>query len=70
MGVGGPGGGGAQAAGAKGSQLAANAKAMDIKCGVCMQQFMCTSSEAKLKEHSENRHPKETFQRCFPTFGQ
>jgi hypothetical protein len=43
---------------------------MDQKCAVCMQPFMCTSTEAKLKEHSDNKHPKDTFERCFPNFGQ
>mmetsp|Transcript_45474 Transcript_45474/g.86945 ORF Transcript_45474/g.86945 Transcript_45474/m.86945 type:complete len:82 (+) Transcript_45474:265-510(+) len=50
----------------KGSQLKANSVAMTIKCKICMQTFMCTSTEAKLKEHSENKHPKEAFERCFP----
>eukprot|EP00238_Polyblepharides_amylifera_P008900 CAMPEP_0196581308 /NCGR_PEP_ID=MMETSP1081-20130531/33571_1 /TAXON_ID=36882 /ORGANISM="Pyramimonas amylifera, Strain CCMP720" /LENGTH=106 /DNA_ID=CAMNT_0041901499 /DNA_START=257 /DNA_END=577 /DNA_ORIENTATION=+ len=50
----------------KGSQAKTNSAAMSIKCNVCMQTFMCTSTEAKLKEHSENKHPKEDFFRCFP----
>ncbi|KAI9174180.1 hypothetical protein LWI28_013254 [Acer negundo] len=31
--------------GAKGSQLEANKKAMNIKCKVCMQTFICTTSK-------------------------
>ena len=27
---------------------------------------MCTLSEAKLKEHSDSKHPKNTFFECFP----
>jgi hypothetical protein len=49
-----------------GSQLKSNQSSMSIKCAICMQTFMCTSTEVKLKEHSENKHPKETFFRCFP----
>lgn len=56
------------AAANKGSQLKDNAKAMSLKCAVCLAQFICTSTEAKLKEHSENKHPKHTFQQCFPDF--
>lgn len=49
-----------------GSQLASNAKAMNIQCKVCMQTFLCTMTEAKLKEHSDNKHPKNDFYQCFP----
>jgi hypothetical protein len=31
-----------------------------------MAPFMCTMSEAKLKEHAENKHPKDDLFRCFP----
>jgi len=50
----------------KGSQLETNAKAMNIQCKVCMQTFLCTMTEAKLKEHSDNKHPKNDFYQCFP----
>ena len=49
-----------------GSQLESNAKAMNIQCKVCMQTFLCTMTEAKLKEHSDNKHPKNDFYQCFP----
>ncbi|KAK3278224.1 hypothetical protein CYMTET_13824 [Cymbomonas tetramitiformis] len=55
------------AAEAKGSQLKTNEKSMSLKCAVCMQTFMCTSTEVKLREHSDNKHPKEDFYRCFPS---
>ena len=55
----------AQKAGA-GSQLAANAKAMSTVCQVCRASFMCTLAPIKLKEHSDNKHPKQTFEHCFP----
>ncbi|KHG21316.1 hypothetical protein F383_02340 [Gossypium arboreum] len=45
-------------AGAKGSQLESNKKAMSIQCKVCMQEFMCTTSEVKCREHAEAKHPK------------
>eukprot|EP00227_Mantoniella_beaufortii_P015443 CAMPEP_0197574362 /NCGR_PEP_ID=MMETSP1326-20131121/104_1 /TAXON_ID=1155430 /ORGANISM="Genus nov. species nov., Strain RCC2288" /LENGTH=79 /DNA_ID=CAMNT_0043136919 /DNA_START=53 /DNA_END=292 /DNA_ORIENTATION=- len=50
----------------KGSQLATNAKAMNVQCKVCLTPFMCTLSAAKLKEHSDSKHPKSTFEACFP----
>mmetsp|Transcript_1512 Transcript_1512/g.2002 ORF Transcript_1512/g.2002 Transcript_1512/m.2002 type:complete len:81 (-) Transcript_1512:173-415(-) len=48
------------------SQLKSNEKALTIKCSVCMQTFLGTSSTKSLKEHSENRHPTKTFDECFP----
>ena len=29
---------------------------------------MCNSTELKLREHSDSRHPKNTFADCFPNF--
>ncbi|KAF8695503.1 hypothetical protein HU200_037432 [Digitaria exilis] len=62
--------------GSKGSQLEANKKAMNIQlitsnisstqCKICMQTFICTTSEAKCKEHAEARHPKNELVQCFP----
>ncbi|CAA6667399.1 unnamed protein product [Spirodela intermedia] len=52
---------------AKGSQLESNKKAMTIQCKVCMQTFICTTSEAKCREHAEARHPKADLSQCFPT---
>ncbi|CAL5034329.1 unnamed protein product [Urochloa decumbens] len=49
-----------------GSQLEANKKAMNIQCKICMQTFICTTSEAKCKEHAEARHPKNDLHQCFP----
>uniref|UniRef100_A0A0E0LGD2 Small EDRK-rich factor-like N-terminal domain-containing protein n=1 Tax=Oryza punctata TaxID=4537 RepID=A0A0E0LGD2_ORYPU len=46
--------------GAKGSQLEANKKAMNI------QTFICTTSETKCKEHAEAKHPKSDLTTCFP----
>eukprot|EP00850_Spirogloea_muscicola_P011663 SM000073S21439 [mRNA] locus=s73:305277:306020:+ [translate_table: standard] len=39
-----------------------------VDCKVCMQTFMCTTSESKCKEHSDSRHPKVDFSQCFPQF--
>ena len=39
---------------------------MNIQCKVCMATFLCTMTEAKLKEHSDNKHPKHDFYQCFP----
>ncbi|EFN54259.1 hypothetical protein CHLNCDRAFT_135809 [Chlorella variabilis] len=48
------------------SQLADNAKALSIVCQICRQSFMCNMTPAKLKEHSDSRHPKQKFEECFP----
>jgi len=50
----------------KGSQLDSNKKAMNIQCKICMQTFMCTSNEAKCREHAEAKHPKVEVTACFP----
>ncbi|XP_021827299.1 uncharacterized protein At2g23090-like [Prunus avium] len=50
---------------AKGSQLEANKKAMNIQCKVCMQTFICTTSEVKCREHAEAKHPKADVYSCF-----
>ncbi|MQL87647.1 hypothetical protein Taro_020177 [Colocasia esculenta] len=50
----------------RGSQLETNKKAMNIQCKVCMQTFMCTTSEVKCKEHAEAKHPKSDLSTCFP----
>jgi hypothetical protein len=52
----------------KGSQLKSNQAAMTLKCHVCLTQFVCTSKEQQLKDHQENKHPKSTFEQCFPDF--
>ncbi|XP_073032715.1 uncharacterized protein At2g23090-like [Primulina huaijiensis] len=52
--------------GNKGSQLDSNKKAMSIQCKVCMQSFICTTSEVKCKEHAEAKHPKADLYTCFP----
>ncbi|KAG5154566.1 hypothetical protein JHK82_012535 [Glycine max] len=49
-----------------GSQLDSNKKAMSIQCKVCMQTFICTTSEVKCKEHAEAKHPKSDLYVCFP----
>ncbi|XP_022768674.1 uncharacterized protein At2g23090-like [Durio zibethinus] len=50
----------------KGSQLESNKKAMTIQCKVCMQTFICTTSEVKCREHAEAKHPKFDMYACFP----
>lgn len=49
-----------------GSQLKQNAAAQSIQCKVCMATFICTTAEVKLKEHADNKHPKNDFYQCFP----
>jgi len=53
------------AAAGKGSTLESKAKAMNIKCKVCMALFLSTTNEAGLKQHAENKHPKKEFSECF-----
>ncbi|XP_031480272.1 uncharacterized protein At2g23090-like [Nymphaea colorata] len=50
----------------KGSQLETNKKAMSIQCKVCMQTFMCTTTEVKCREHADAKHPKVDVYQCFP----
>jgi len=50
----------------KGSQLKDNAAAQSIQCKVCLATFIVTTAEVKLKEHSDNKHPKHDFYQCFP----
>jgi len=40
------------------SQLKTNELAKTIVCKVCRQTFMCTTKEAELKLHQENKHEK------------
>mmetsp|Transcript_29149 Transcript_29149/g.63354 ORF Transcript_29149/g.63354 Transcript_29149/m.63354 type:complete len:80 (+) Transcript_29149:9-248(+) len=56
----------AKAAAGGASQLKVNAAAMNIKCHVCLSTFLCNSTEAKLKEHADNKHPTKDFYECFP----
>ena len=37
-----------------------------IQCKVCMQTFMCITSEVKCREHAEAKHPKSDVYHCFP----
>ena len=48
------------------NQKEAAAKAMTIICQICRTGFMGTSNEATLRSHSDAKHPKESFERCFP----
>ena len=52
-----------------GSQLKNNAASQTLVCQVCRSTFICTSTEAKLKEHTTSKHAKHTFEQCFPEFG-
>lgn len=37
-----------------------------LQCKVCMQTFMCTTTEVKCREHAEAKHPKSDPYSCFP----
>eukprot|EP01102_Stenamoeba_stenopodia_P015777 TRINITY_DN542_c0_g1_i1.p1 TRINITY_DN542_c0_g1~~TRINITY_DN542_c0_g1_i1.p1 ORF type:complete len:122 (-),score=18.89 TRINITY_DN542_c0_g1_i1:147-512(-) len=55
----------AKAGGAAKSQLKVNEKAKSILCKVCRQSFLCTTTPAELKQHAENKHPKNPYDSCF-----
>lgn len=38
----------------------------ELQCKICMQPFICTTSEAKCREHAEAKHPKSDVYACFP----
>ncbi|KAF7562973.1 hypothetical protein G7046_g1174 [Stylonectria norvegica] len=48
------------------SQLKVNEKACDIQCQICKATFLKTTKAPALKQHSENKHAKNTFAECFP----
>jgi len=50
------------------SQLKSNEASKTIICKVCRQTFMCTTKEAELKLHQENKHEKLDFAACFPEY--
>jgi len=52
------------------SQLKSNEAAKTIICKVCRQSFLCTTKEAELRLHQENKHEKQDFVACFPEFGE
>lgn len=37
-----------------------------MQCKVCMQTFICTTSEVKCREHAEAKHPNADVYACFP----
>mmetsp|Transcript_83349 Transcript_83349/g.202101 ORF Transcript_83349/g.202101 Transcript_83349/m.202101 type:complete len:80 (+) Transcript_83349:65-304(+) len=38
----------------------------DIKCTICSTAFKVTKKNADQKIHAESKHPKSTFEECFP----
>mmetsp|Transcript_28239 Transcript_28239/g.44055 ORF Transcript_28239/g.44055 Transcript_28239/m.44055 type:complete len:144 (-) Transcript_28239:97-528(-) len=51
------------------SQLKDKEKAMNIKCKICMQPFMCTQSDGDFQKHIDSKHAGKGFWECFdPTF--
>merc|ERR1711948_125606 len=56
----------AQGAGGGGKDgLAKRTNNMDLKCSICMQTFPSTQVKGA-QAHAESKHPKETFDKCFP----
>ena len=59
------------AASKKGSgvnQKVAAQKALTLLCQICRTSFMSTSDYATLKTHTDAKHSKEKFSRCFPEY--
>lgn len=54
------------AKGGAGSQLKSNAAASNVVCQICRSSFLCTANAAKLQEHVDGKHSKNTFKECFP----
>ena len=50
----------------KGSQLGKNAAAQNKVRQICRSSFLCTSSTAKLQEHVDGKHAKNSLKDCFP----
>lgn len=41
-------------------------KKEEVICKICMQSFKVTKKNADQKNHAESKHPKSTFEECFP----
>jgi Zinc-binding len=59
-----PGGGGAS-----GKAERMGAGALNLKCAICLAAFLSTQSKTQLTEHMDSKHPKMTFEQCFPDYG-
>ena len=46
-------------------QKAARAKA-DLLCSICKSSFKQTEKMVEGRQHAESKHPKSTFEICFP----
>jgi len=40
--------------------------AMTIQCAICKTPFMGNSGKVVLQQHADSKHPKLTFDQCFP----
>ena len=38
------------------------------KCTICLSLFQANQPRAQIAAHVESKHPKETFEKCFPDF--
>ena len=50
------------------NQKVAAQKALTLICQICRTSFMSTSDHATLKTHTDAKHAKEAFSKCFPDF--
>lgn len=37
-----------------------------VKCTICLTEFKVTVKMADAKQHAESKHPKSTYEICFP----
>ena len=42
----------------------------DVLCSVCAQSFKVTEKNVDARKHAESKHPKKTFEECFPSLGE
>ena len=39
----------------------------DVLCAMCSQPFKVTEKNVDAHKHAENKHPKKTWEECFPS---
>lgn len=52
------------------STLKQKDKINNILCNICKQSFMCTAKKPLLEQHVDSKHPKNSFDDCFPNWNE
>lgn len=42
----------------------------DVLCELCKASYKVTTKNVDQHRHAENKHPKHTFEDCFPSLGE